>query len=177
MRVRMGPALSVLLAVALVATLVPVRAQKQPEHPKKEHPEESKEAAASFTADDLADAIEEYIREEEKKGGGAWKVADPEAGTTLELSLVRIHEDKLARTAPQTYFACVDARGKDGHMYDVDVFMKGPDAAHLEATEVSIHKKDGKERYTWREQGGVWKKVKAGGGEHPKEHPKEHPGS
>ena len=38
--------------------------------------------------------------------------------------------------------------------------MKG-DADHLETTEVSVHKKAGKPRYGWKEDNGIWKKVKA----------------
>src|SRR5882672_7807304 len=33
------------------------------------------------------------------------------------------------------------------------------DKDHLAVTEVSVHKKDGKERYTWAKDGNVWKKV------------------
>ncbi len=173
---RIGRLTVGLLAVAVVAFLTPGWAQEHPEHPKKkeEHP---KSAGAGVTMEQLSEAMEAYIHDQEKKGGGAWKLEDPEAKTALELTLVRVHKDKLARTAVDTYFACVDVQGSDGHLYDVDVFMKGPDKDHLEVTEVSVHKKDGKERYTWKEEGGVWKKAAVGGHEHPKEHPKggEHP--
>jgi len=65
-------------------------------------------------------------------------------------------------TAKDTYFACADLKNADGHMYDLDVFMSGPDKDHLAVTEVSVHKKDGKERYTWAQKGGVWKKEPSG---------------
>jgi hypothetical protein len=40
--------------------------------------------------------------------------------------------------------------------------MEGPDKEHLTTTEVTVHKKDGKARYTWHEEGGLWKKKQAG---------------
>jgi hypothetical protein len=39
--------------------------------------------------------------------------------------------------------------------------MTGPDKDHLTVTDVSVHKKDGKERYTWAKDGNIWKKVPA----------------
>ena len=46
----------------------------------------------------------------------------------------------------------------DGHMYDLDVFMTGPNKDHLQVTDVSIHKKDGVARYGRENEGTVWKK-------------------
>ena len=54
--------------------------------------------------------------------------------------------------------------------------MKGPGKDKLEVTEVSIHKEGGKERYTWYEEGGIWKKKPVGELEQTAEKPKkEHP--
>jgi len=151
-------------------------AQEHPEHPKKmEHP---KNAPAGVSKEDLAIAIEAYVHGEMEKGGGTWKVPDTEENTTLALSLSKVHNDKLAQTGPDVYFACADLKNEDGHMYDLDVFMKGPDKDQLKVTEVTVHKKDGKERYTWEEEHGMWEKVQVGkSAEHPHEHPKgtEHP--
>jgi len=173
MTLRFGRLLVALPVVAVVAFLTPSWGQEQPkkehpkkEHPKKEHPEKEEHAngtGAGVTMEQLSEAIEAYIHKQEKKGGGAWKLEDREAGATLELTLVRVHEDKLAKTAADTYFACVDVKGSDGRLFDVDIFMKGPDRDQLKTTEVSVHKRDGKERYTWEEEGGIWKKVAVGG--------------
>ncbi len=130
------------------------------EHPS-EHPmpaEQPKHHAPAVTKEQLGSAIEAYVRGEMEKGGGTWAVEDKEAGTTLHLTLDRVHKDKLAMTAPDTYFACADFKNSDGHMYDLDVFMQGPDKDHLQVTDVSVHKQDGKERYTWKKEGGVWVK-------------------
>ena len=151
-------------------------AQEHPEHPKKT--EHAKMAPPGVSKEDLAVAIDAYVHGEMEKGGGTWKVPDPEENTTLALTLSKVHNDKLAQTGPDVYFACADLKNDDGHIYDLDVFMQGPDKDHLKVTEVTVHKKDGKERYTWKEAHGVWEKVKVGtAAEHPHEHPKgaEHP--
>jgi hypothetical protein len=49
-------------------------------------------------------------------------------------------------------------RGKDGKMYDIDFFMiVQPDK--LTVTETSVHKINGKPLYSWKQEGGVWKKM------------------
>ena len=168
-----------LLYVLVIGLACPtgLPAQEHPsEHPKKaEHPKEHPTGkGAGVSMEDLGTAIDSYIKGEMTKGDGTWKVEDKEDKTTLNLTLLRVHKDKLAMTGPETYFACADLTNTDGHLYDLDVFMKGPDKDHLAVTEVSVHKKDGQERYTWMQESGVWKKEKVGkGAEHPKgEHPK-----
>jgi hypothetical protein len=64
----------------------------------------------------------------------------------------------LASLGNQTYFACADFKADNGKIYDLDVFMKGESVDELTPTEVSVHKEDGVERYTWVEKRGVWRK-------------------
>jgi hypothetical protein len=136
--------------LVLSANLVADEHRKGGEHPKGH--------AVGVSKEDLGEAIEAYIAGETTKGGGAWKIEDSEEKTTLMLTLDHVHKDKLTSTAKDTYFACADLKNSDGHMYDLDVFMTGPDKAHLKVTDVSVHKKDGQERYTWMEESGLWKK-------------------
>jgi len=166
--------------VGLAGFGIPVAAQEHPkEHPKgQEHPKPG--AKAGLTKDELADAITAYVNNEAAKSGGSFMVDDPVQKKKLSLTMTKVHKDRLSQLDKDTYFLCADFAGNDGATYDLDVFMKGPDKDHLQTTEVSVHKKDGVERYTWHEEGGVWKKHEAGAGkEHPagasKEHPKEHP--
>jgi hypothetical protein len=135
-------------------------AQEHPsEHPKSaEHPNGT---AAGVTKADLGAAIEAYVKAQQAKGGGTWEVEDKADNATLHLTLDKVHKDKLSMTAKDTYFACADFKNADGHKYDLDVFMTGPDKDHLTVTDVSVHKKDGKERYTWAKDGNIWKKVPA----------------
>lgn len=160
-RIRHGLVLGIVLCLTLPANRL--LAQEHPkEHPKSaEHP---KGDATGVTKEDLGSAVETYIKGEMAKGGGTWEIEDRDEKATLHLTLDKVHKDKLAMTAKNTYFACADFKNSDGHTYDLDVFMKGPDKDHLVVTEVSVHKKDGRERYTWEQEGGAWKKVPVGKG-------------
>jgi len=70
----------------------------------------------------------------------------------------KVHRARLSKVADDKYFACADFTTKDGKVYDLDVFMVGPDKDSLEFSEFSVHKEDGVERYTWYEEDGLWKK-------------------
>jgi len=150
---------------------------KNREHPA-EHPEDTAQKA-QITKDELADAIESYVKKQTSVQGGYFIVFDGEAGKKLSLTLDKVHRKRLSRVGEDTYFACADFETPEGKMYDLDVFMTGPDKDNLTFSKFMVHKEAGKERYTWYEQDGVWKtkKVEAPIEEHPgePEHPKEHP--
>jgi hypothetical protein len=171
-----------ILAAALVLAYPGIATALPQEHP--EHPEEGEAAGPALTEAQLADAIEAYVEAVAEEHGGSYPIEDPEAGETLQLTLQKVHEERLAMTAPNTYFACVDFGAPDGTTYDVDFFMKGETAEGLEFEDFSIHKVNGEPRYTWHEEDGVWKKKPVGEegepeqpGEEPEhpEHPEEPP--
>ena len=106
---------------------------------------------------DVSDGLKQFIN------GYSAKSADkrfhiPFQRKDLALDLVKVHDDRFSSLGGNTYFACVDMRGKDGKMYDIDFFMiVQPDK--LTVTETSVHKINGKPLYSWKQEGGVWKKV------------------
>jgi hypothetical protein len=155
-------------------------AQEHPEHPKEhqaEHPKEhpSSDEHSVVTKEELALAIEAYVQNDATLKGGYFLVYDVEANKTLALTLDKVHKTRLSRIADDVYFACADFKTPQGKIYDLDIFMQGPNKEHLAVNQVTVHKEDGKERYTWYEEGGKWKmKSLAAEGkksEHP-EHPK-----
>jgi len=75
------------------------------------------------------------------------------------LDLVKVHDDRFSSLGGNKYFACVDMKGTDGKMYDIDFFMAVQESK-LNITETSVHKINGKPLYNWKQEGGVWKKVK-----------------
>jgi hypothetical protein len=160
-----------------LALLVPLAvAGCDREHPTgKEHPAEHPSGAAKRIAlEDVAAAIEAYV----KPQSGAIKIEDPASGKRLELALVKVHRDRLATLGNDVYFACADFKAPDGTLYDIDMFMKGAAPNALTFSEMAIHKVAGKERYTWYEEGGVWKKKTLEPAAPPAEKPKpaaEHP--
>ena len=148
------------------------------EHP--EHPAEETEAAKGFNKEELAKSIADYVKKDAKLKGGYFLVYDKKNKEALVLELALVHKDKLSKIAKNIYFACADFKTLKGKVYDLDIFMKGTEKGNLEVTEVSVHKETGKPRYTWYEEGGIWKKkisgkkveeVAAKGAEHPSEHP------
>jgi hypothetical protein len=151
-------------------------ARKDSEHPA-EHPKETKPVASPVTKEDMAAAVRNHVKRKTRKG---WMtLRDSATKQLLKLKLVKVHDDKLSKVGEDTYFACADFKASNGKTYDLDIFMKGKDAKGLAFTEVTVHKENGKERYTWKEEDGQWMKTplaETKGEEHPAgEHPQEHP--
>jgi len=133
--------------------------EEHPDSEAEEHPEEPPAVAEErLTIDQLADAITDWVAGEAAENDGYLVIEHPDSGERLELTLDKVHRERLSRVGEQTYFACADFVGRDGTLYDLDVFMRGPDRTALETTEVTLHKEDGEARYTWYEEDGVWKK-------------------
>ena len=149
----MQPTITRWARLFVVAVLLAGPAYAQ-EHP--EHPEEGKAAGPALSKEQLAEAIRAHV--EKAARDGWYTIEDPVQGKPIRLRLDEVHRERLARVAPDTYFACADFVSDDGVKYDLDFFMKGKDAAHLRFADVSIHKRNGVERYRWREEDGLWKK-------------------
>jgi hypothetical protein len=80
-------------------------------------------------------------------------------GKNLALDLMKVHDDRLSSLGGGKYFACVDMKAADGTVYDIDFVMDGQ-PGNMTVTETSVHKINGKALYNWKEQGGVWKRVR-----------------
>ncbi|MFN2507477.1 MAG: hypothetical protein ABR589_01755 [Chthoniobacterales bacterium] len=161
-------------AVAVAVSLgvaIPVMAAKHPtggehptgggEHPKNgaEHPKEhpkKESAATAVTTKDISAGIRKHIEAESKKDG---KFHAKHEGKDLALTLVKVHDDRLSSLGGGKHFACVDMKAADGTTYDLDFFLSGKPGA-MKVTETSVHKVNGKALYDWKEEGGVWKKVR-----------------
>ena len=109
------------------------------------------------TLSQLADAITRYVQDDSELKGGYFLVYDDVNDEVLALRLVKVHEERLSSLGDDTYFCCADFATPGGMVYDLDVFMQGESAAELVPTQITVHKEDGEARYTWYEEGGVWK--------------------
>jgi hypothetical protein len=144
--------------MAAALSFMPVAVSAQ-EHPKgQEHPKEHPSTKSVVSKETLAKAVKDYVEKESQKKGGYYEINDSTTNKTLKLTLVKVHDDRLSKVAEGTYFACADFKSTDNQMYDLDIFMKEGKSG-LETTEVTIHKENGKPRYNWQEEKGVWKKV------------------
>jgi len=131
-------------------------AQEKKEHPK-EHPEHPK-SEKKVSTDEIDKAIQAHIEKTAKASGGKFPVKDDVLKKTWELELVKVHKDKLQALADGTYFACVDLKAADGTMVDVDFFLKKEGDA-LAVSDTTVHKINGKARYSYVEKDGVWSRV------------------
>jgi len=140
------------------------------EHPKAEHP------AKKMTTVDIDKAITAHITDA-SKADGKFHAKDNVLNKTWDLTLVKVHKDKLTALDAENYFACVDLKADDGTMVDVDFFLKN-DKGKLVVTDTSVHKINGEARYMYEEKDGFWVRVDNPAQEHPKaEDKKEEPQS
>ncbi len=138
--------LAVAFAIACAYSVPTIAGEHPAEHPTKKQ----------VTVGDVADGIKKHIAEGTKAQGGVFKVKDGDG--TLSLTLLKVHDDKLAILGPGNFFACTDLKGDDGNTYDVDFFLTGEPGA-MKVTETNVHKVNGKPRYSWKQQDdGTWTK-------------------
>ena len=138
-----------LLLFLLSALLFP----EHPEHP--EHPTTKKEP--QLTVEALAISIENYIQNDVNLKGGFF-VYDKDKKELLTLTLTKIHKERLSNIGGENYFACADFSASNGNIYDLDIFMTGKSIDNLVVTEINVHKENGKARYHWENQKGIWVK-------------------
>ena len=146
-----------IIVIGLVNFLI---AEHPTEHPS-EHPTEHPTTVKSpkLTISQLAKSIEKYIQQDVELKGGFF-VFDTKNDEVLNLTLSKIHRERLSNVGNDTYFACADFQASNGKVYDLDIFMNGKSTDDLAVTEISVHKEEGVERYGWKEKRGVWVKVK-----------------
>ena len=107
---------------------------------------------------DISAGIKRQIASDRKKSGDK-KFHVNYRGRDLALDLLKVHDDRLSSLGSGKYFACVDMKATDGTIYDIDFFMAGQPGS-MRVTETSVHKINGKPLYNWKEEGGVWKRVR-----------------
>ena len=150
----------------LVVPVVPLLAQDHPRAPQQSGSQQLPQSARAApqaamteaTMSSVSAGLKEFI------SGYSAKSADkkfhmPYQKKDLSLELVKVHDDRFSSLGGNKYFACVDMKGKDGTMYDID-FLMAVQADKLTVTETAVHKINGKPLYNWKQEGGVWKKVK-----------------
>jgi hypothetical protein len=150
----------------LVAPVVRLSAQEHPRAPQQSQsqqlPQASKgapqAAMTEATMSDASDGLKRFISSYSAKSADK-KFHIPYQRKDLALDLVKLHDDRFSSLGGDKYFACVDMKGSDGKVYDIDFFMI-VQPGRLTVTETSVHKINGKPLYNWKEEKGVWKKVK-----------------
>jgi hypothetical protein len=98
---------------------------------------------------DIQVGIEAHIAERSRLAGGVYEILDGDE--LLQLKLVRVHMEYLAKLGAGRHFACVDLATEDGDVFDVDFFLDG-EPGEMTVSERTIHKFNGKPRYVWEQQ-------------------------
>ena len=157
-------AISIFVGLLLVP-VVSLRAQDHPRAPQQSQSQQLPQtrtgapqaAMTEATMSNVSAGLKEFI------SGYAAKSADkkfhiPYQRKDLALDLVKLHDDRFSSLGGDKYFACVDMKGADGKIYDID-FVMVVQTGKLTVTETYVHKINGKALYNWKEEKGVWKKV------------------
>ena len=150
----------------LSAPIVLLVAQEHPRPPQQSQsqqlPQTTRAAPQAATMEasmtDISAGLKKYIDSSARKSADK-KFHVPYSGKNLALELIKVHDDRLSSLGGGKYFACVDMKGNDGRIYDIDFFM-AVGARSLKITETSVHKINGKPLYNWKEEKGVWKRVR-----------------
>ena len=107
---------------------------------------------------DISNGIKKHIANDIKKSSDR-KFHVKYQNKDLALDLIKVHDDRLSSLGGGKYFACVDMKAANGTIYDIDFFMAGQPGS-TRVTETSVHKINGKPLYNWKEENGVWKRVR-----------------
>lgn len=149
----------------LLAPVFSLRGQEHPRTQQQSLPQQMPQSARGAPQAAMTDATMSNVSAGLKEfiSGYSAKSADkkfhmPYNRKDLALELVKVHDDRFSSLGGNKYFACVDMKGNDGKMYDID-FSMALQGSKLSITETSVHKINGKTLYNWKEQKGVWKKV------------------
>jgi hypothetical protein len=157
-------AISVFVALLLAPVVSPL-AQDHPRAPQQSQSQQVPQTGGGApratmtqaTMSDVSDGLKRFISGYAEKSPDK-KFHMPYQRKDLALDLVKLHDDRFSSLGGDKYFACVDMKGRDGKIYDIDFFMV-VQPGKLTVTETSVHKINGKALYNWKQQGGVWKKV------------------
>src|SRR6266480_7959521 len=149
----------------LLAPVVSLLAQDHPRAPQQSQSQQLPQTRAGApqaamteaTMSNVSDGLKQFI------SGYSAKSADkkfhmPYNRKDLALDLIKVHDDRFSSLGGNKYFACVDMKGTDGKLYDID-FLMAVQSDKLTVTQTSVHKINGKPLYNWKQEGGVWKKV------------------
>jgi hypothetical protein len=158
--------LRLIVAISLSLFLIPAMpllgeshpTQLAPRLPQITTPVSQTTPAREVSNADISAGIKRHMASERKRSADK-KFHVNYRGKDLALDLIRVHDDRLSGLGGGKYFACVDMKAADGTVYDIDFLMAGQPGS-MTVTETSVHKINGKPLYNWKEEGGVWKRVR-----------------
>ena len=103
--------------------------------------------------------VKKYIYTQAQKSADK-KFRVQSGGKDVALNLITVHSNRLSDLGDNKHVVCVDMKAGNGAIYDIDFFIT-VHSGSLSVTEASVHKINGKPLYNWKEERGIFKKVKA----------------
>lgn len=151
---------TVLLGLMLLAGTVASAQQSTPrQRPRSgERKAANRPAGQEVTKDELAGIIKRFVERQAAFQGGKFVFYDREGNKALALDLQKVRDERLTKTGETSYVMCAEFKSTEGKLYDLDFFMVSEGRRRPRVTEIAIHKAEGKERYSWVEENGIWKK-------------------
>src|SRR5437868_8375497 len=155
------------ISVSLLLTpALPLLAQEHPRAPQQSQSQQlpqttrgtTQAATMQASTADVSDGLKKFINGYTAKSADK-KFHMPYNRKDLALDLIKVHDNRFSSLGGNKYFACVDMKGTDGKIYDID-FLMAVQPGKLAVTQTSVHKINGKPLYNWKEERGVWKRVR-----------------
>ncbi len=142
------------------------KADSKKEMPTKKHKRKNKTKKQDTSwnkqkvENDLLSFVEKGKAQEGKVQEGTFLVKDEVLKTTRNLTLDKIHSDKIVQLSDGTSFVCADFKDSNGEKVDVDFFMTPTqDGSVQSVSRVQVHKVNGKARYNYVKKQGQWVQV------------------
>ena len=130
--------------IALLISIILIGCQSDPSP----QSSQTKQPPKRTTIAEIEEGIRAYIERETRRSEGFFPLRYED--DTMHLKLVRVHTEYLSNLGPESHFACVDLADEQGDVYDVDFFLEGKPGA-MDVTETTVHKKNGKPFYSWKQ--------------------------
>ncbi len=112
---------------------------------------------SSWNPKNVEQDLKAFIQNEQTKSNGLFVMKDEISQMDRQLTLDKIHTQKIVKLNNGTSFVCADFKDKGGDKVDVDFFMTPSTNGAVEKVDkVQIHKINGKERYTYVQKNGSW---------------------
>lgn len=137
------------------------------EHPAKKSGEQKKkdkkktdQPPTSWNKMDVEKDLVTFINDSKAKSEGLFVVKDEIGKMDRQLTLEKIHSDKIVPLPEGVSFVCADFKDANGDKVDVDFFMTPTSEGKVASVDrIQVHKVNGNARYNYVKKNGKWVQV------------------
>ncbi len=125
---------------------------------KKQAPSDGDGGMPALASDDIAAAVNMYVNAAAGNDGEYFVVFDENKHKEVRLKPGTGDCKMVGKVADNMYFACAEFLSADGDTYDLDIFVTGKNKNDLMFAELMIHSVNGRKRFEWYTDDGLWKR-------------------